>query len=354
MLKIVKDDVLPRIKQWISPLEPHKRRYDILAKRLKGTGAWFLKSREFQSWYNTNNDSDNEIISQDFTCYGMAGAGKSVMSARDTRNATRHNFKKYLLENAGAQQNLGICIGQPNLEEVCNLLRKALHGFDKAFICIDALDECVDEYRQSFLTTLEDILGDSTLKQSARLFLTGRLHVEDSVRINMSKLGAPISVILGANSEEIRTYISRQLDLDEYKEDCINEDLRKEIVEKIVENSGGMFILPALQIQTVLEETTLSRRLTITRIKEQLIFRARQAMEDLKWVLLSMRQLKVRELCHALAVTPGKHLDGDNFLSEKSLTAWCLGLAILDKETCSIRLVHKSLFEYLKKQHESG
>ncbi|CCX07973.1 Similar to predicted protein [Aspergillus terreus NIH2624]; acc. no. XP_001212976 [Pyronema omphalodes CBS 100304] len=223
-------DVLPRIKQWISPLEPHKRRYDILAKRLKGTGAWFLKSREFQSWYNTNNDSDNEIISQDFTCYGMAGAGKSVMR------------------------------GQPNLEEVCNLLRKALHGFDKAFICIDALDECVDEYRQSFLTTLEDILGDSTLKQSARLFLTGRLHVEDSVRINMSKLGAPISVILGANSEEIRTYISRQLDLDEYKEDCINEDLRKEIVEKIVENSGGMFILPALQIQTVLEETTLSRR----------------------------------------------------------------------------------------------
>jgi hypothetical protein len=36
------------------------------------------------------------------------------------------------------------------------------------------------------------------------------------------------------------------------------------------------------------------------------------------------------------------------------LTAWCLGLVILDKETCSIRLVHKSLFEYLKKQHEAG
>jgi hypothetical protein len=101
----------------------------------------------------------------------------------------------------------------------------------------------MDKHRVCVLTTLEDVLGDPILKQSARLFLTGRLDVGDSVRINMSKLGAPISVILGANSEDIRTYISWQLDLDEYKEDCMNEALRKEIIEQIIENSGGMSVL---------------------------------------------------------------------------------------------------------------
>jgi hypothetical protein len=95
-------------------------------------------------------------------------------------------------------------VGQPKLEEVCSLLRKVLRGFNKAFICIDALDECMNEHRQCVLTTLEDILGDPSIKQSARLFLTGRLHVEDSVRINMSKLGSPISAILEANSETSR------------------------------------------------------------------------------------------------------------------------------------------------------
>jgi hypothetical protein len=72
---------------------------------------------------------------------------------------------------------------------------------------------------------------------------------------------------------------------------------------------------------------------TITRIKEQPKSRAHQAMEVLKSVLLSSRQLTVREL------------DRDHFPSEKSLTAWCLGLVILDKETSSIRLVHKSLVD---------
>jgi hypothetical protein len=84
---------------------------------------------------------------------------------------------------------------------------------------------------------------------------------------------------------------------------------------------------------------------TITRIKEQPKSRAHQAMEVLKWVLLSSRQLTVRELCYPFAVMSGKYLDRDHFPSEKSLTAWCLGLVILDKETSSIRLVHKSLVD---------
>ncbi|KAI5796812.1 hypothetical protein FPQ18DRAFT_422116 [Pyronema domesticum] len=95
--------------------------------------------------------------------------------------------------------------------------------------------------------------------------------------------------------------------------------------------------------------------ITIRRIQEQPKARARQAMEVLKWTLLSKRKLTVVELCHALAISPGDtHLDRDNFPAEISLVQWCLGLVIFDKETSSIRLVHKSLFEYLNRQHEEN
>jgi hypothetical protein len=63
--------------QWISPLKPHKRHHDIKAKRLKGTGSWFLETPEFERW--CNGDSTVGGFSPLFACYGISGAGKSVM-----------------------------------------------------------------------------------------------------------------------------------------------------------------------------------------------------------------------------------------------------------------------------------
>jgi hypothetical protein len=39
---------------------------------------------------------------------------------------------------------------------------------------------------------------------------------------------------------------------------------------------------------------------------------------------------------------------------EKSLIDCCYGLVVIDKETSTIRLVHKSLQDFLKKQHEAN
>lgn len=46
--------------------------------------------------------------------------------------------------------------------------------------------------------------------------------------------GIPISITLRADSEDIRAYITRQLELDQYKEECMNDILRNEILEKII------------------------------------------------------------------------------------------------------------------------
>lgn len=138
------------------------------------------------------------------------------------------------------------------------------------------------------------------------------------------------------------------------------------------------FLLPALQIQTVLDQTTISKRRkalhtmptelktafasTIGRINSQKQERAIQAMEVLKWMFLAQRQLTIAELRHALSVEIDSNddtvteetLDWDNLPSEKSLIDWCLGLVIIDDETSTVRLVHKSLHDYLKKRHEEG
>ncbi|KAI5785354.1 hypothetical protein FPQ18DRAFT_264796 [Pyronema domesticum] len=87
-----------------------------------------------------------------------------------------------------------------------------------------------------------------------------------------------------------------------------------------------------------------------------------------KWTFLVQRPLAVMELCQALSVTidpskmqPGKlplaydeTLDWDNCPSEKSLIDWCLGLIIIGEETFTVRLVHKSLHDYLMRLHENG
>jgi hypothetical protein len=134
--------------------------------------------------------------------------------------------------------------GNPlELNEVCGFLSHALKTFHRAYICIDALDECKDEYRKRMLESLGSLLQDSTTNSSLRLFLTGRPHVEAHVNINISDLDnqPPLSMTLKAGPDDIRAYISRQLEADDYKEDCMNEGLKKEILEKIVDTSDGMF-----------------------------------------------------------------------------------------------------------------
>jgi hypothetical protein len=150
-------------------------------------------------------------------------------------------------------------------------------------------------------------------------------------------------------------------------------------VSELIANTSVQcrFLLPALQIQTVLDQTTISKRRkalstmptrletafesTISRIKNQISERFTQAMDVLKWTFLTQRPLTVIELRHALSVMidpskmqPGKlplaydeSLHWDNFPSEKSLLDWCLGLIIIDEETSTVRLVHKSLHDYL-------
>jgi hypothetical protein len=63
----------------------------------------------------------------------------------------------------------------------------------------------------------------------------------------------------------------------------------------------------------------------------------------------------LEELRHALAVESGDtELDWDNFVDTQFILDCCLGLVIVDESTSTIRLVHKSLQDYLEEQYDQG
>lgn len=124
-----------------------------------------------------------------------------------------------------------------------------------------------------------------------------------------------------------------------------------------------------LHIGTVLEQRskrdrrdaleTLSHSLekafenTIDRILHQSKPLVSQARKLLTWIHLAERPLMVDELLEALAIREGDNeLDRSGLLGRATLLDCCLGLATIDTETSTVRLVHFSLREYLEKKDE--
>ena len=127
------------------------------------------------------------------------------------------------------------------------------------------------------------------------------------------------------------------------------------------------FLLVALNIDAILGETSLAGRRemlskvaatgvdldsvyaqTLQRIREQKGDRSSLGMKVLIWVSYSERPLRIDELCHALAVHMEKtDLDPENIRSEDVVLGSCLGLAVVDKETLTVRPIHYTLREYV-------
>ena len=89
---------------------------------------------------------------------------------------------------------------------------------------------------------------------------------------------------------------------------------------------------------------------TLRRIKEQKGGKSRLGIEVLMWVSHAERPLRIEELCRALAVEMGAtDIDLENIRPQDTVLMSCLGLAMVDRETSTVRLIHYSLQEYLSR-----
>ena len=88
----------------------------------------------------------------------------------------------------------------------------------------------------------------------------------------------------------------------------------------------------------------------ITRIRECPIGnQAELGMRVLMWLHFAYRPLQLVELQHALAVEVGHtEFEADNIPSRKTLLDCCLGLAVVDDETLTVRFVHYTVEEYFR------
>ena len=120
------------------------------------------------------------------------------------------------------------------LVELEKLFPAVLGRFKEVFICVDALDEFVQEYRPRFLGSLRQIVDESP---NARLFLTARPHIQPELG---SKVPPDMSIItIQPSLDDIEKYLVEKLDADPYPV-AMNDDLRLEIMAKIQRESSEM------------------------------------------------------------------------------------------------------------------
>ena len=94
------------------------------------------------------------------------------------------------------------------------------------FICFDALDECVAEYRGRLLESLQQILHKSL---STRIFLAGRSHVWDEVEKHLA--GRVVAVSITPTKDDIIRFLRAKL-----REDTIPDAMDNSLEEDIINN----------------------------------------------------------------------------------------------------------------------
>ena len=268
----------------------------------------------------------------------------------------------------------------PRLSDIVKMLQTTTSK-ERTFICIDALDECVPEHRAKIIDSLGQILQKSP---ATRIFVTGRPHIRPDITRRLA--GRVTSLSISTKRDDIIRYLHSRLEEDIIP-DAMDSSLEAEILKKIPKDVSEMyvettlgklpqactdryisrFLLVRLNIDVVLQETTIHRRRqklsamtdglglgdaygsTLNRVKRQGGERTRLGIATLMWISHAERPLKADELCYALAVEIGSpNLNTDNIPSIGTVLACCQGLIVVEKEASTVRLIHFTLQEYLR------
>lgn len=245
---------------WLSPTDFSSQQSDIISRRQEGTGKYFLDSEEFKNWL----DKKGEVL----FCPGIPGAGKTIITATviellrtkfqandvgiafiycNYKSKQEHIFKGFILcllkqliqdrpilplEIKSLYQRYLDTRTHPSIDEVINVLRTFLAIYSRAFIVVDALDECSKSDREQLLETLFEFQSQMQIN----IFATSR-PLPDV----MKRFGANIQLEIRANDEDVQMYLENHiLKLPSFV--SRNSDLQKEIITQIINAVDGMYV----------------------------------------------------------------------------------------------------------------
>ena len=113
--------------------------------------------------------------------------------------------------------------------EIVEMLQTAT-SLRRTFICVDALDECVERHRPEVLHSLRQILDKSP---NTRIFLTGRRHIQGEIDKHLG--GSAEILSIKPNYDDMVGYIRMRLSKDTSLE-AMDSDLEAKIIKSITEN----------------------------------------------------------------------------------------------------------------------
>ena len=122
------------------------------------------------------------------------------------------------------------------LADMVKLFVKTISSIELVYLCVDAVDEALQQHRSEFLRALRQIIQDAP---NVRLFLTGRPYIRWELDKHLTK-GAYIMHIL-ADQEDITRYLSEKIDHDDDQDpDLMTEDLKGDIIKTMLEKASEM------------------------------------------------------------------------------------------------------------------
>ncbi|KAF1956199.1 hypothetical protein CC80DRAFT_472913 [Byssothecium circinans] len=380
-----------QILDWFSTIDHASQQQDVLIRRQAGTGTWLLESDEFVQWF--------DLAGSTMVCPGMAGAGKTVVSAIavdhlqqrfqndanvglaylyfNYKNGQEHTHETVL--RSLLRQLLGndeVLIpeastlyeqkknARPSTTELHTVLKATILKFSRVFIVLDALDENYASDAARLKRLVQDLLR---LQQSCKFSLLATTR--DISDITLLFEGC-IRKDIRAHEEDVKAYIeSRMVELykgllSKYPE--IENLVRSEVPKA----TDGMFLLARLHMDSLKDHRTIAKLrdalknlpkgdnevndaydLAMERIDTQGEGARDLARNILMWVVHAKRPLSVRELQDALAIEPGtSSLDEERRPEPEDLDSLCAGLITVDQNSQIVRLVHYTTLEYFHKR----
>ena len=113
---------------------------------------------------------------------------------------------------------------------------QAITAAKRTFICVDALDECVPEYRMVVLEALGQILETSP---NIRIFITGRPHVQSEVEKILGR--AATFILIEPTEDGIIRYL-REKPRNDTTPEIMNSTLEASVMESIPELSSETYV----------------------------------------------------------------------------------------------------------------
>ncbi|KAF8058978.1 hypothetical protein FPV67DRAFT_1521642 [Lyophyllum atratum] len=386
MKEILEDLERQKVMAWLSRMDFLAKQSDILHTADPGTGEWFLESAAFRAWQDGTD-------SQALWCPGIPGAGKTVLVSLIINQlcALQHrepvgtigvawiyyNYKDQSYQTPDAihlsliRQLAGFSKewydhlkslydrdpnSRPSARQLIPDAHTWIRDFKKAFIIIDALDECAASDRRTVLNILSGLR-----RSGANILITSRENVGED--LGYSDLANAQRIDILASSSDITAYVNAHLETRLARIIKKMPSLRDEILRVIVGACKGMFLLATFQMESLRDMHNVGEvqdalkflpktfpdiyNDAMNRIESGSNRSKKLALRLLSFLIYAHRPLKLRELQHFLVVEPGHTDFHQEYVTDKEvLLSICAGLVVFDDKTEIARLVHLTAQEY--------